>query len=136
MINAEANEHVAEFVRGKIDAVVTDPVVAEKLKPRGYPIFARRPCLDSSYYETYNRPNVHWVDSLGDPIVEITERGVRTQSGEPWRAVLVSRDVTELQENREQLEVATLAFENMAEAIMVTAADGRIVSEIVKAKLG
>ncbi len=82
MINAEANEEVAEFVRGKIDEVVQDPATAEKLKPRGYPIFARRPCLDSSYYETYNRSNVHLMDCLTDPIMEITEKGVRTESGE------------------------------------------------------
>ena len=65
-------------MRGKIDEVVKDPVTAEKLKPRGYPIFARRPCLDSSYYETYNLPNVHLVDCIEDPILEITEKGVRT----------------------------------------------------------
>nr|HMS78775.1 NAD(P)/FAD-dependent oxidoreductase [Burkholderiaceae bacterium] len=74
--NPEANEHVAEFVRGKNAEVVKDPVTAEKLKPRGYPIFARRPCLDTSYYETYNLPHVHLVDCLEDEIVEITETGV------------------------------------------------------------
>jgi cation diffusion facilitator CzcD-associated flavoprotein CzcO len=82
MTNPEANEHVAEFVRGKIAEVVQDPVTAEALKPQGYPIFARRPCLDSSYYETYNRPNVHLIDLLnGDDIVEITEKGVRLRKG-------------------------------------------------------
>ncbi|RYX97977.1 MAG: NAD(P)/FAD-dependent oxidoreductase [Comamonadaceae bacterium] len=89
MSNEEANEHVAEFVRGKIGEVVNDPETAEKLKPRGYPIFARRPCLDSSYYETYNRPNVHLKDCITDPIVEITEKGVRTQSGETELDVLI-----------------------------------------------
>lgn len=82
MSNEEANEVVAEFVRDKISEVVKDPKTAEKLKPRGYPIFARRACIDTSYYETYNLPNVHLVDCLEDPIVEVTERGVRTQSGE------------------------------------------------------
>ena len=82
LTNAEANEHVAEFVRGKIGEVVKDPVTAEKLKPRGYPIFARRPCLDTGYYETFNRTNVHLMDCLTDPIIEITEKGVRTQAGE------------------------------------------------------
>jgi len=82
LTNPEANEQVAEFVRSKIGEVVADPETAEKLKPRGYPILARRPCLDSGYYETYNRPNVHLVDLLTDPIVEITEKGVRTESGE------------------------------------------------------
>jgi len=82
LTNEEANEQVAEFVRGKISDVVKDPVTAEKLKPRGYPIYARRLCLDSSYYETYNRPNVHLVDLNEQPIVEITEKGVRTEKGE------------------------------------------------------
>jgi len=82
MINEEANEHVADFVRGKIAEVVKDPKTAEALKPKGYPIFARRPCLDSSYYETYNLPSVHLVDCITDPILEITERGVRNASGE------------------------------------------------------
>lgn len=81
LINEEANEHVAEFVRSKIDEVVKDPVTAEALKPRGYPIFARRPCLDTSYYETYNRPNVHLVDLLKGDIQAITETGVQVPSG-------------------------------------------------------
>ncbi|MBW8640681.1 NAD(P)/FAD-dependent oxidoreductase [Hoeflea sp. WL0058] len=83
MINEEANEQVAEFVRSKIGDVVEDPATAEALKPRGYPIFARRPCLDTGYYETYNLPNVHLVDCLnGEEIIEITEKGVRTSAGE------------------------------------------------------
>lgn len=81
-INAEANEQVADFVRDKIGQVVKDPKTAEALKPRGYPIFARRPCIDTEYYETYNLPTVHLKDCLTDPIVEITGKGVRTQAGE------------------------------------------------------
>jgi cation diffusion facilitator CzcD-associated flavoprotein CzcO len=105
MVNEEANEHVAEFVRGKIGEVVTDPATAEALKPRGYPIFARRPCLDSSYYETYNLPNVHLVDCLTDPIVEITEKGVRTASGE------VALDMLILATGYDGLTGALLAFD-------------------------
>ncbi|GLT12041.1 oxidoreductase [Sulfitobacter porphyrae] len=89
LINEDANDEVAEFVREKIDQVVRDPVTAEALKPRGYPIFARRVCLDSSYYETYNRENVHLVDLLKDPIVEITENGIRTESGETELDILI-----------------------------------------------
>jgi cation diffusion facilitator CzcD-associated flavoprotein CzcO len=89
MINPEANEHVAEFVRGKIDEVVQDPTVADTLKPKGYPIFARRPCLDTGYYETYNQPNVHLVDCNTDPVLEFTEKGVRTPSGETELDMLI-----------------------------------------------
>ena len=105
LINPEANEHVAEFVRGKIGEVVKNPVTAEKLKPKGYPIFARRPCLDTSYYETYNQPNVHLVDCLEDPILEITEKGVRTQSGE------IELDMLILATGYDGLTGALLAFD-------------------------
>lgn len=87
--NQEANDQVADFVRGKIDEIVKDRKTAEALKPRGYPIFARRPCLDTEYYETYNLPNVHLVNVAEDPIVEITEKGIRTQSGETELDVLI-----------------------------------------------
>ena len=82
LTNAEANEIVAEFVRGKISEVVEDPDTAERLKPRGYPIFARRPCLDTNYYESFNRSNVHLVDLLDDPIVRLTAHGVQTHTRE------------------------------------------------------
>jgi cation diffusion facilitator CzcD-associated flavoprotein CzcO len=82
LTNAEANEIVAEFVRGKISEVVENPATAERLKPRGYPIFARRPCLDTNYYEAFNRTNVHLVDLLEDPIVRLTANGVQTRTRE------------------------------------------------------
>lgn len=82
MINQEANDQVAKFVRDKIGEIVDVPETAEALKPSGYPIFARRPCLDTEYYETYNLPNVHLKNCLKDPIVEITDKGIRTQAGE------------------------------------------------------
>lgn len=82
LTNAEANEVVAEFVRGKIAEVVDDPDTARRLTPRGYPIFARRPCLDSGYYEAFNRDNVTLMDCLEDPIVAFTETGIRTATRE------------------------------------------------------
>jgi cation diffusion facilitator CzcD-associated flavoprotein CzcO len=89
LTNQEANDQVSEFVREKIGEIVTDPKTAEALKPHGYPIFARRPCLDTEYYETYNLPNVHLVNVKEDPIVEITEKGIRTQSGEIELDILI-----------------------------------------------
>lgn len=105
LLNAEANEHVAEFVRGKISEIVKDPATAEALKPRGYPIFARRPCLDNSYYETFNLPTVHLKNCLADPIVEITERGVRLESGE------VELDMLILATGYDGLTGALMAFD-------------------------
>lgn len=82
LFHEKANEEVAEFVRGKISQIVEDPATAEKLKPRGYPIFARRPCLDTNYYETFNRANVSLVDCVANPIQEITANGIRTANDE------------------------------------------------------
>ena len=82
LTNPEANELVAEFVRNKISEVVKDPDTAERLKPRGYPIFARRPCLDTNYYEAFNEPHVRLHDCLTDPIERLTERGVKTRDAE------------------------------------------------------
>jgi cyclohexanone monooxygenase len=76
----DANDVVAEFVREKIRAAVDDPVIAEKLCP-AYPIGTRRLIMELGYYEAFNRDNVTLVDILEDPIAEITETGVRTESG-------------------------------------------------------
>lgn len=82
LTNSAANDELADFVRGKIDEVVKDPKTAALLKPQGYPIFARRPCLDTNYYETFNEPHVRLHDCLTDEILHLTRKGVQTRSGE------------------------------------------------------
>ena len=76
MVSEEANDTCADFVRNKIGKIVKDPIVAEKLKPRGYPIGTKRICLDEGYYETFNRDNVTLVDIKSDPIERFTEVGI------------------------------------------------------------
>lgn len=61
-------------------------------------------------------------------LFECSGHAVRDDAGARSRVVLVSRDVTEVGQQREQLKVAALAFANMDEAIMITAAGGRIVT--------
>jgi cyclohexanone monooxygenase len=77
----EANETAAEFARNKIRSIVRGPAAAELLVPKGYPMFTKRVCLDSGYYEVFNQDNVTLVDVRMDPIAEIVETGVRTESG-------------------------------------------------------
>ena len=60
--------------------------------------------------------------------VESLVHAVRSEEGEITGAVLASRDVTELSDREEQLEIAGLAFERMAEAMMITNAAGRILT--------
>ncbi len=65
-------------MRNKIRGIVKDKRTAELLAPKDHPIGTKRLCLDTHYYETYNRPNVTLVDVRSDPIAEITATGLRT----------------------------------------------------------
>lgn len=60
--------------------------------------------------------------------LETMMHAVRDAAGAVTGAVLASRDVTELRDREEQLEVAAHAFERMAEAMVITDAAGRIVT--------
>ena len=71
------NEAAAEFVREKIRSIVKDPATAEKLIPRDFPFAAKRACVDTDYFETYNRQNVSLVDVRETPIQRIEPNGVR-----------------------------------------------------------
>ena len=71
----ELNEVAAEFVRSKIREKVEDPAVAELLSPRTL-VGCKRLCIDTGYYETFNRPNVELVDISDSPIDRITPEGV------------------------------------------------------------
>lgn len=82
LYNSEANDTAAEFVRSKIRSVVHDPAVAEVLAPKDYPLGTKRMCVDTDYYETFNRDNVTLIDTRCTPIEEITPAGVRTSEAE------------------------------------------------------
>ena len=77
LLEREANDSAAEFVREKIRAVVRDPAVAQLLTPRQV-IGCKRMCVDTGYYEAFNRPNVRLVDISTSPIEAITPKGLRT----------------------------------------------------------
>ena len=80
-VSQDANDRVRGFIHEKIKQTVKDQQTAEDLCPT-YPIGTKRPCLDTSYFETYNQDNVHLVNLRRTPIVEVTERGIRTSDRE------------------------------------------------------
>jgi cyclohexanone monooxygenase len=82
LTSKDANDTAAEFVRSKIRSIVKDPEVAETLSPRSFPFGTKRPCLDTGYYDTFNKEHVSLVDIRKTPLVEITETGVRTSEAE------------------------------------------------------
>jgi cyclohexanone monooxygenase len=79
--NQASNDTASDFVRSKIRAIVKDQATAEILCPKDYPIGTKRICVDTHYFEAYNRPNVTLIDLKATPIEEITPTGVRTTAG-------------------------------------------------------
>ncbi|NNE85650.1 MAG: NAD(P)/FAD-dependent oxidoreductase [Alphaproteobacteria bacterium] len=75
MFDPEANQTIADFVRDKIRAIVDDPAVADLLAPKNI-IGCKRICVDTGYYETFNRDNVALVDISETPIARFTADGV------------------------------------------------------------
>jgi cyclohexanone monooxygenase len=78
MTDLAANQTAADFVHARIREVVDDPVVAEQLCPKDYPLGAKRICVGADYYETYNRPNVTLVDLQTTPITQVHARAIQT----------------------------------------------------------
>ncbi|HEX5796128.1 MAG TPA: NAD(P)/FAD-dependent oxidoreductase, partial [Geminicoccaceae bacterium] len=76
LFDREANDTAAEFIRARIRAVVRDPAVAAALSPASV-VGCKRLCIDTGYYETFNRANVTLVDLRRAPLEEITGQGVR-----------------------------------------------------------
>jgi cyclohexanone monooxygenase len=83
IVNADSNETAAEFVRQKIRQIVKDPATAELLAAKDYPIGTKRICVDTDYFETFNRPNVKLVDIRNAPVEELTPKGLK-QGGKDY----------------------------------------------------
>ena len=82
LIDEQANETLAQFVRSKIRSVIEDSNVADILTPTEFPICTKRACLDTNYFQTFNKPNVDIVDIKADPIRSITATGIATRDRE------------------------------------------------------
>lgn len=73
----ESNKYAADYVKDKIRGTVNDPETAELLCPNQV-IGCKRLCIDSGYFETFNRDNVTLVNVKDDPIERITPKGLVT----------------------------------------------------------
>lgn len=64
-----------ESLRRRVDEVIDDPAVAGRLKP-WYGQMCKRLCFHDAYLQSFNRPNVHLVDTEGRGVDRITPAGV------------------------------------------------------------
>ena len=70
----EIDFEIMQEHRARIDEIVTDPTVAEQLKP-WYRYPCKRPCFHDEYLAAFNEPNVTLVD-CSSGVERITERGL------------------------------------------------------------
>jgi cation diffusion facilitator CzcD-associated flavoprotein CzcO len=71
----DSDDEKMDEIRARVDAVVHDPATAEALKP-WYRQLCKRPCFHDEYLQTYNRPNVHLIDTNGKGVERIDETGI------------------------------------------------------------
>ena len=82
LTDEKANEAAQDFIRDRIRGIVEDEQTREDLLPNTHPYGTKRPCLDTNYYETFNRDNVSLVNLRRTPIDTITEKGIKTSDTE------------------------------------------------------
>jgi len=71
----QSNYRLMEQIRGRIDAVVEDPITAETLKPY-YTYGCKRPTFHDEFLPAFNLPHVKLVDVAPRGVSEINARGV------------------------------------------------------------
>ncbi|MGB1087993.1 MAG: monooxygenase, partial [Alphaproteobacteria bacterium] len=64
-----------EEIRARIDSIVGDEETAYKLKA-WYRQLCKRPCFHDAYLQSFNNPNTVLVDTDGQGVERITEKGV------------------------------------------------------------
>jgi len=81
LLDETANAKLANYIKARIRQIVRDPRTAEALADIDHPYAAKRPPIDTGYFEIFNRDNVELIDLRADPVRRITPRGVLLAGG-------------------------------------------------------
>ncbi|WP_210085397.1 NAD(P)/FAD-dependent oxidoreductase [Mycobacterium sp. OAE908] len=76
-VDSDMTKELTEMARAYLTRKVADPQLRAKLQPT-YPVGCKRPLQSRAWFPTFALPNVHLETS---PIVEFTDRGLRTADG-------------------------------------------------------
>lgn len=74
-------------IRERVSQVVTDPEIAERIKP-WYNYLCKRPLYSDEFLQAFNRPNVTLIDTDGQGIERITPDGI-VSGGKEYPADLI-----------------------------------------------
>jgi cyclohexanone monooxygenase len=78
----KANKTAVKFIENKIYSTVKNREYAKILTNFDHPFTAKRPTLNTNYYEMFNKKNVELVDLKASPIIKITKKGIKTKKNE------------------------------------------------------
>jgi cation diffusion facilitator CzcD-associated flavoprotein CzcO len=83
LFDQKANDEAYNFWRQQVLKRIKDPKKQELLAPEKppHPWGTKRPSLEQNFYEVVSADNVDIIDINKDPIIEVTEKGIRTESG-------------------------------------------------------
>lgn len=92
LLNPEGNRCTYDVWAKRTRARIHDPVKRDLLAPLEppHPFGTKRPSLEQDYYEQFNRPNVHIVDTKSQPIVELTPTGIVTNDGKQYDVDIIA----------------------------------------------
>lgn len=111
-----ANALMSAFLAEKIRSRVNDPAVAERLIPKDHGFGTRRVPQETGYYETFNRDNVHLVDINENPLREIIESGVRTDSSDiPFDVLIYATGFDAITGAFERIDIEGLGAKKLRE---------------------
>ena len=71
----DSDDEKMSEIRARVDAIVRDHATAQRLKA-WYRQLCKRPCFHDEYLQAFNRPSVTLVDTDGQGVERISERGV------------------------------------------------------------
>lgn len=85
MLSSEAaNKAAYDFWKARVRPRIKNPrlrdILAPDVQPHGFG--CKRISLENGYYEIFNQPNVSLVDVKATPILEVTEKGIKTTEKE------------------------------------------------------
>jgi len=122
LLDAESNRLIADFVREKIAAIVRDPATAAALQPDTV-IGCKRLCVDTGYYDTFNRDNVTLIDLQKHPIERFTRDGIMLGDSDASGGVS-GGDTTSVEHRFDSIVFAT-GFDAMTGSISKISITGR-----------
>lgn len=92
LLNPEGNRVAYDYWAKRTRERIHDPVKRDLLAPLEppHPFGTKRPSLEQDYYEQFNKPNVHLVDTKAHPIVQLTPQGIMTDDGKVYEVDIIA----------------------------------------------